>query len=135
MEKTSNKLIELKDILFIWRLFTKNFLIILLVPVLSYMIGYVYTYRLPNVYGSSCQLLLKSNDTYDYQESIYKGLGAYGIYTDTQNHMRMLTSKDIIGEVVDRMNIEVSYFGIAFIKIYLGSKKKSNSTPNELKTT
>ncbi|MCG8574376.1 MAG: polysaccharide biosynthesis tyrosine autokinase [Flavobacteriales bacterium] len=106
----SNKLIETKDILFVWRLFLKNLFLIVILSALSYGIGRIYTHRLPNIYGAKTELLLKSNETYDYQDPIYKGLGAYGMYMDVQNQIRILTSHDLVGEVVDKINIQTSYF-------------------------
>ena len=104
----SQKLVETKDLMFIWKLFIKNISILILIPVLAYIIGYVYTYRLTDVYGSKVQILLKSNDTYDYQDQIYKGLGAYGAYMDLQNQIRILQSNDFIGEVVDKIDVNIS---------------------------
>ena len=106
----SNKLIEIKDIVFVWRLILKNLGLLILIPLLSYVIGYLYAYRLNNIYGAKVQLLLKNNETYDYQDPIYQGLGAYGVYMDLQNQMRILTSRDLIGEVIDKIKINTSYF-------------------------
>ena len=100
----TQKLVETKDLVFIWKLILKNIAILILVPVLAYIIGYVYTYRLTDVYGSKVQILLKSNDTYDYQDQIYKGLGAYGAYMDLQNQMRIMQSNDFIGEIIDKIS-------------------------------
>lgn len=112
----SNKLIETKDLLFVWRLFLKNIGFIVLLPLLAYGIAYVYTYRLTNIYGAKSELLLKSNETYDYQDPIYKGLGAYGIYMDVQNQIRILNSRDLIGEVIDKLKISTSYYIVGRIK-------------------
>lgn len=106
----SNKLIQARDLLFIWKLITRNLFILIVVPVGAYVIGYLYSYRLSNIYGAKVQLLLKSNETYDYQDPIYSGLGAYGVYMDVQNQMRIVRSRDLIGEVIDRINIETSYY-------------------------
>ena len=108
--KSNNKLLDIKDLLFIWKLITGNLLILILIPFLSYAFGYIYTYRLNNIYGAKVQLLLKSDDTYDYQDPIYDGLGAYGVYMDVQNQMRIIKSKDLIGEVIDRLKINTSYY-------------------------
>ena len=102
------KLVETKDLMFIWKLLLKNIAILIFIPVLAYIIGYVYTYRLTDVYGSKVQVLLKSNDTYDYQDQIYKGLGAYGAYMDLQNQMRIIQSNDFIGEIVDKIDVNNS---------------------------
>lgn len=112
----SNKLVEAKDILFIWKIVLNNLGFIVLIPLITYGIGYVYTYRLTNIYGAKAELLLKSNETYDYQDPIYKGLGAYGVYMDVQNQIRILNSRDLIGEVIDKINIETSYYVVGRIK-------------------
>ena len=111
----NNKLIERKDFAFIWRLIIDNLAFLILIPVVVYLIGYIYTYRLTNVYAAKVQLLLKSDDTYDYQDPIYQGLGAYGAYMDAQNQMRILASRDLIGEVIDKININTSYFVVGQI--------------------
>ena len=112
----SNKLIESKDLVFLWRLIKKNFAVLILLPIFAYGIGYVYTYRLPDVYGAKAQLLLKSEKTYDYQDPIYKGLGAYGMYMDVKNQIRVLQSRDLIGKVIDRLDVDVSYFIVGRIR-------------------
>jgi len=112
----SKKLVETKDLVFIWKLFTKNILVLIFIPIIAYGVGYIYSYRLTDVYGSKVQLLLKSNDTYDYQDQIYKGLGAYGAYMDLQNQMRILQSRDLIGEIVDKIDVNTSYFVLGRLK-------------------
>ena len=110
------KLFETKDLVFVWRLLLKNIAILIIVPILAFLIGYVYTYRLTNIYGAKVQLLLKSSETYDYQDQIYQGLGAYGVYMDAQNQMRIIQSRDLIGEVVDRMNVSTSYYFVGRVR-------------------
>ncbi|MCH2232316.1 MAG: polysaccharide biosynthesis tyrosine autokinase [Crocinitomicaceae bacterium] len=106
----SNKLFDVGDLLFIWKLISRNFLLIILLPMATFLFAKVYTYRLTDIYGAKSQVLLKSNETYDYQDPIYKGLGAYGMYMDVRNQIRILQSKDLIGEVVDKMSIDISYY-------------------------
>lgn len=112
----SNKLIDTRDLLLPWRLLVKNFFLLTILPLAAYAVGYIYTYRLANVYGAKIQLLLKSNETYDYQDPIYKGLGAYGIYMDVQNQMRILKSRDLLGEVVDKIDASTSYYIVGRLK-------------------
>ena len=112
----TQKLIESKDLMFVWRLVLKNIGFIILIPIATYLIGYIYTYRLSDVYGSKVQLLLKSNETYDYQDQIYKGLGAYGVYMDVQNQIRIIQSRDLIGEIIDKMDIYTSYYVVGRIR-------------------
>lgn len=106
----SKKLFDASDLNFIWQLIRKNLLILILLPIIAYALGEVYSYRLPNMYGAKTQLLLKSNETYDYQDPIYKGLGAYGVYMDVRNQIRILQSKDLIEEVLEKMDIGISYY-------------------------
>jgi capsular exopolysaccharide synthesis family protein len=114
--ENKQKLFETKDLVFVWRLLLKNIAFLIIIPILAFLIGYVYTYRLTNVYGAKVQLLLKSSDTYDYQDQIYKGLGAYGVYMDAQNQMRIIRSRDLIGEVIDRMDVGISYFFVTRVR-------------------
>lgn len=106
----SNKLLDSKDVVFIWTLLKKNFLILLFVPILTYIIGYIYVYRMTETYGAKSQLLLQSNETYEYQDPIYKGLGAYGAFRDVRNQVRILESNDLIEEVIIKMNCNTSYY-------------------------
>jgi capsular exopolysaccharide synthesis family protein len=112
----AKKLIDTKDLTFLWKLIVKNLTVLVVVPMFAYLLGYIYTYRLTDVYGAKVQLLLKSNETYDYQDPIYKGLGAYGVYMDVQNQMRILQSSDLIGEIVDKINVSTSYYVVGRLK-------------------
>ena len=113
---TKNSLIEAKDIVFLWRLVYKNAALLIIIPVITFLVGYIYAYRLNDVYGSEAQLLLKSNETYDYQDPIYKGLGAYSTYTDIQNQIRILKSRSLIGEVIDKLEINVSQYVVGRLR-------------------
>ncbi|MEO9530967.1 MAG: polysaccharide biosynthesis tyrosine autokinase [Crocinitomicaceae bacterium] len=115
-DKRENKLLGIKDILFIWQMILENIALLIILPFLAYAIGYIYTHRLENKYGAKVELLLKSNETYDYQDPIYQGLGAYGMYMDVQNQIRILQSRDLIGEVVDRVGANTSYFVVGRLK-------------------
>ncbi len=123
----TNKLVETKDLVFIWKLILKNIGLLILLPIIAYAVGYIYTYRLTDVYGAKVQLLLKQNDTYDYQDPIYKGLGAYGVYMDVQNQMRILQSKDFIEEIVEKIDVNTSTFVVGKLK----NKEVFNTLPFE----
>lgn len=112
----SNTLIDAKDLAFVWKLIVKNYLLLIFIPLLAYVAGRIYIERLPSIYGVKAQFLLKSNETYDYQDPIYKGLGAYGAYMDVQNQMRIVQSRDLIGEVVDKIKVYTSYFIVGSLK-------------------
>lgn len=114
--QNKQKLFEAKDLAFVWRLFLKNIFIIIFVPIIAFIVGYFYTYRLTNIYGAKVQLLLKSSETYDYQDQLYQGLGAYGVYMDAQNQMRIIQSRDLIEKVVEKMDIETSYYFVGRLR-------------------
>lgn len=115
-ERGRNSLLDMKDLQFVWRLIYKNLAVLFIIPLLSFAVGYIYTYRLIDIHGAEAQLLLKSNETYDYQDPIYKGLGAYSTYTDIQNQIRILKSRNLIGEVVDKLDIEISQFVVGRLR-------------------
>jgi hypothetical protein len=116
-KQKSNSLIELKDLTFLLRLLRKNILIIITVPLVFFAIGYIYSYRMTDVYGAKTQLLLKSQETYDYQDPIYQGLGgSFGAYMDVRNQIRILQSRDLVAEVVDKMDANTSYFVMGRLK-------------------
>lgn len=112
----SHKLVETKDLVFVWRLLLRNIGFLIFIPLFAYLVGYIYTYQLTEVHGVKVQLLLKSNETYDYQDQIYQGLGAYGAYMDVQNQIRILHSRDLIGEIIDKIDVGVSYYFIGRIR-------------------
>lgn len=111
-----NQIIGVDDLRSIWRVFIKNWYIILLFLLVGYVLSYVYLYKKPNVYAAQSQILLKSDGTYDYQDQIYKGLGYYDYYQDNINQIRVLTSNDIIQKTLNKMDLGVSYFIIGRIK-------------------
>ena len=115
-KRATNNIVDLKDFLFFWRLIKKNIGLIIIIPIIFYGLGYVYSYRLNDVYGAKTQLLLKSNETYDYQDPIYQGLGAYEVYKDARNQIRILQSRDLIMSAVEKMDINVSYFVIGRVR-------------------
>ncbi|MFT4600395.1 MAG: tyrosine-protein kinase Etk/Wzc [Arenicella sp.] len=115
-KKASNNIVDIKDFLFLWRLIKKNIGLIIIIPIIFYSLGYIYSYRLTDVYGAKTQLLLKSNETYDYQDQIYQGLGAYESFKDAKNQIRILQSRDLILSVVEKMDINVSYFVVGRVR-------------------
>ncbi|MCB0764636.1 MAG: hypothetical protein KDB84_08030, partial [Flavobacteriales bacterium] len=77
---------------------------------------YLYSYKLPDVYGATTQILLKDREVYDYQTSVYKSLGYVGVYGDLVNQKRVLTSYDLVDDALDRLDFDVSYFIVGRFK-------------------
>ncbi len=80
------------------------------------MLSWLYSYKLPEVYGSSTQILLKSQDVYNYQSQLYKGIGYIAAFGNISNQKRVITSYDIINETLDKLDFEVSYYIIGRFK-------------------
>lgn len=90
------------------------------VPLIAFGGTYVYTHRIPDIYAAKCQILLKSNETYDYQNEIYRGLGfnsKYASYEETASQMRVIKSTGLLEEVMDRMPLDVSYYIVGRLKV------------------
>ncbi|MEO8590085.1 MAG: polysaccharide biosynthesis tyrosine autokinase, partial [Flavobacteriales bacterium] len=103
-------IIDAKDLRYFLRIAAKNWYFVAVALVLSSVLSYLYSYKLPDIYGASTQILLKDNDVYDYQSQMYKSLGYAGIYGDLVNQKRVLTSYDLIDAALDKLDFDVSYF-------------------------
>ena len=103
-------LITKEDLNFVKRLFLKNILWLILLPVLAGLFGLFYGFKQTKEYGASSQLLLNSSETYDYQEQINKNIGYHSLYSDITNQMRLIQSYDLVSEVLDSLDFGVSYF-------------------------
>lgn len=114
--KKKSNIIDLEDLRFFTNLLVKNWYIIISFLFISVILSYFYTYKLPDVYAAKTQILLKTDDTYDYQNKIYKGLGYYPVYQDNSNQIRILTSNDLIGKAISKINLDVSYFIVGRLK-------------------
>lgn len=101
-------------------IFLSNWYLIFGIPALAYVGSYIYTHRIPDVFAAKCQVLLKSNETYDYQQQIYRGLGftsKYASYEETASQMRVITSSGLIEEVLEKVPLNVSYYIVGRLKI------------------
>lgn len=81
--------------------------------------SYFYTYRLDDVYAAKCQILLKSNETYNYQSELYKGLGfnsKFSSYEETASQMRVIKSTSLIDQVLNCLSLDVSYYIVGRLK-------------------
>jgi lipopolysaccharide transport system permease protein len=110
MSSEGGKLINSKDLKFVKKLFFRNWIIILGLPIVFFVLGYLYSYRLVDVYAAKTQILLNTSETYDYQNSISSGLGYYSMYADLTNQQRVLSSRDVLGKVIDKLDLQTSYF-------------------------
>ena len=97
-----------------------NWYILLITPAVAFALSYLYTHRIPDIYAAKCQILLKSNETYDYQQQLYRGLGfgsKYASYEETASQMRVITSSNLIGGVLELVPLDISYFIVGRLKV------------------
>ena len=100
-QKKNNSSLNINDLKVIWRVFTGNWYIPILLVSIFYVIGYFYVYKLTNIYQASVELL-KSNDTY-YKENLITDNSFYGgtqSFIDNSNEMRIIKSFDLMKETV-----------------------------------
>ncbi|MEQ9187361.1 MAG: polysaccharide biosynthesis tyrosine autokinase [Cryomorphaceae bacterium] len=118
--KEKNEIISRKDLVRLFSVVVANWYYLIIVPCLAFGISYIYTHRISDVYAAKSQILLKSNETYDYQQQIYKGLGftsKYASYEETASQMRVIKSSSLLHEVLDHVPLNVSYYIVGRLKV------------------
>ncbi|MCW3110754.1 MAG: hypothetical protein JWQ09_5260, partial [Segetibacter sp.] len=115
-DKKKSSIIDINDLRSLMKIFYKNWYIFILFALSSTIICYFYTHKLQDIYGAKTQILLKSDDTYDYQNQIYSRVGFYQPSQDNDNQMRIITSSDLIRKTLSKLNFEVSYFIVGRLK-------------------
>ncbi len=109
-------IIEVNDLRTVGRIVSKNWYFVVIALVLSAVLAYLYSYKIPEVYGASTQILLKDQTAYDYQSQVYKNIGFINSYGDIVNQKRVLTSYDLIDRTLQKLDFQVSYYIIGRFK-------------------
>ena len=109
-------IIQVNDLRVVARIVSKNWYFVAIALVLSAVLSYLYSYKIPEVYGASTQILLKDKVSYDYQSQVYKNIGYVNSYGDIINQKRVLTSYDLIDRTLSKLNFDVSYYIIGRFK-------------------
>ena len=109
-------IIDTDDLLQVWRIISKNWYVVVFCLLLAFAVSYFYTYKLSEVYAAKSQILLKNDETYDYQNQLYKGLGYSSYYQDNSNQIRVITSNDIIRKTLSKLKFDVSYYIVGRLK-------------------
>jgi len=120
IKSSQNNIISKKDLVGLVSIIISNWYIILIFPLFAFALSYLYTHRIPVIYAAKCQILLKSNETYDYQQSLYKGLGfgsKYASYEETASQMRVITSSNLIAGVLELIPLKISYYIVGRLKV------------------
>ena len=120
MSQKSSSLIDVNDLNKGIKIISQNWLLIVLFLGISYILAYVYIHKLTEISAAKTQILIKSEETYDYQSQILAGLGQsynyYSSYEKISNEMRVIKSYDLIEKAVSKLNLDVSYYIIGRLK-------------------
>lgn len=115
-QKAKESIIDVEDFKKVWNIFLTNWYIIFFALLIASLGSYIYTYRQQPLYSANLQILLKDQETYDYQTQLYRGLGYYNVYNDVPNQIRVITSYDLIQKAVIKLDMEVNYYIVGRIK-------------------
>jgi capsular exopolysaccharide synthesis family protein len=114
--QSRGSIIDAKDLRYVLRIASKNWYIVAVALALSGVLSFLYTYKLPDIHGASTSILLKEKTMYDYQSAVYKDIGYAGSYVDMVNQQRVITSYDLVDNVLNRLDFDVSYFIVGRFK-------------------
>jgi tyrosine-protein kinase Etk/Wzc len=108
--------VDPEDLRPILKFIGKNWYLMILFCALGLTYALIYTHRLPNEYAAKTEILLKSGETYDYQNAIYKSVGYYSILQDITNQKRVIGSHNIIRQVLERCDFTHNYYLVGRVK-------------------
>ena len=130
MQQNKNtNIISYSDVIWLINAILKNwYLYLILIPVFL-VLGYIYNYKQKLYYHTKIEILLKSNDVYDYQESLQSSLGFYNYYGDISNQKRIFGSYDLMRNVVRKIDLSCSYYIVG----RLNTKEFFNELPFKIK--
>ena len=110
-------IIDVNDLRYFVRIFSKNWYFVVVALVLSAALSYLYSYKIPEVHGASAQILLKDREVYNYQTQVYQNIGYVAAYSDIVNQKRVLTSYDLVDKALSKLDFDISYYIIGRFKV------------------
>lgn len=116
MAQNKASFIDPEDLRPIFKFVGKNWLALMLLPVITYVVAYIVTYQTPDIYAAKSEILLRSQETYDYQSQIYSNVGYYTLLADVTNQQRVLSSYDIISKSLTKLDYNISYYLVGRLK-------------------
>ena len=109
LKKTSN-IISANDLNWLLSAVIKRwYLFLIIIPIFG-LFGAIYNHQQISLYQTKIEILLKSNDVYDYQENLYSNVGFYNYYGDISNQKRILGSYDMLQKVLNKLDLSCSYY-------------------------
>ena len=119
MSKQTSSLIEVEDFYKLLNFFSANALVLIILPLMAFLLSLLYIHRQPTVYSSKSQILLKSEEVYDYQNQLTQGLGmgnSFASYDRIESQKRVILSSGLIRKTLRKLGVDVSYFIVGRIK-------------------
>jgi tyrosine-protein kinase Etk/Wzc len=108
------QLVSQRDLQRLWSIIRKNWLIIVLFPLIAFFAGEVYIYRITPVYSAKMQLQVRINESYTPGSVISDNAGMYGgtmrTFVDISNEKRVISSYDLILKAIEKLNFDISYY-------------------------
>ena len=115
-----NNLIDTDDLRIIGKFLSKNWFLLILLPGIAAAMGYIYTYRLPNVYAAKTEIMIKSQESSMMESSLVGGSNPYARiyqqYGNMQDQKRVMTSYDLTEKAIKKLDLGVSYFIVGRLK-------------------
>jgi len=118
----NSNFISAEDLRPLWKFFGKNWWLLVLLPLIGLLISFWYTSRVPRVSSAKTEILLKSDETYNYQSELRSNFGYFSQYADLENQKRILSSYDLVDKTISKLNLSIAYY-------YQGRIKKERTTP------
>ena len=109
-KKKNAPIISAEDLKIVYKVFFKNWYYFVLAPLAMASLAFFYTHRMTEIYAAETQILLRSDETYQYQNRIYQNIGYMGVYGDISNQKRVLSSFDLINTALKKVDFDISYF-------------------------
>ena len=106
----SSNIINQNDFIWLLNAILKNWYLYLLLIPTAVLLGLIYNHKQKEYHNTKIEILLKTNDVYDYQENLQSSLGFYNYYGDISNQKRIIGSYDMMQKVLKKLDLSCSYF-------------------------
>lgn len=116
LENKDTNLISKSDVNWIINVFVNYWYLHIFFFLLSLFLGILYNHKKNISYTSKIEILLKSNEVYDYQENLQNNLGFYNLFGDIENQKRIILSYDLMKKVIKKVDLSCSYFIVGRVK-------------------
>ena len=102
LENKDTNLISKSDVNWAINVFVNYWYLHTFFILLSLILGILYNHKKNISYTSKIEILLKSNEVYDYQENLQNNLGFYNLFGDIENQKRIILSYDLMKKVIKK---------------------------------